>query len=555
IFNIGSKEICYQNEVVYKDESSDDALAQLFHNSGITEIRFSPDFGFEESNLLLKTIKSFVNREKGNNDLVLLLWQADITGFDYYTVEDVMLREYDGGMLIQESTAGNDPSAAENSGMDDSDKVVYSSIFLEDDSSPSNPESTRGGDLPNNASMSFSTAEEYADRVMGFERMPARKRVPLPDTALILNEAFTLGDFDRTKLEEVLRQDAEFDMYRSTISLLFEVLVEEKELSEFGEAITVMEKMQSEFLRAGRLQYAGHILEGLQEIAQTADRSPKWQERIKSAIIMAGSKEKLDYLTTALNNNAYISPQEIDTYLSHFGWEALSAITGLLGELEHEPHRKVICNYLIRAGKDHVDIISRGIFDRRWFVVRNTVSILISIGGEKAYAYLEKVIRYEDPRVRLQVVRSISGNRTQKGTDILVKLMWDKDDLIKQTVWQSLLELDDAQILHVVTTIINNDQFTLLDASDQEKLLITFSKLGGEPAAAYLGQLVKDKFVIREREQDFYQQAAFKALGYNCSEKAEKILLKCNHSWNKQIRKMAGEALKHRRKVIYGEES
>jgi len=58
--------------------------------------------------------------------------------------------------------------------------------------------------------------------------------------------------------------------------------------------------------------------------------------------------------------------------------------------------------------------------------------------------------------------------------------------------------------------------------------------------------------ITKSQLQDFYQQVAFKALGANRSEKAEKELLKYNHSWSKKIRAMANEALAARRQIIYG---
>ncbi|MEW6014084.1 MAG: hypothetical protein AB1690_02055 [Candidatus Zixiibacteriota bacterium] len=41
-FFIQQGEIRYGNQVVYKDSSAEDSLAAIFHNSGITEISFSP---------------------------------------------------------------------------------------------------------------------------------------------------------------------------------------------------------------------------------------------------------------------------------------------------------------------------------------------------------------------------------------------------------------------------------------------------------------------------------------------------------------------------------
>jgi len=93
VFTISAGQIIYGGDVVYDDDSSEDALGEIFHSAGITEISFSEDFDYKEAETFFGAIKSYINKEPGADDLLVLFWQAEIYGFKYATLEDFALRE------------------------------------------------------------------------------------------------------------------------------------------------------------------------------------------------------------------------------------------------------------------------------------------------------------------------------------------------------------------------------------------------------------------------------------------------------------------------------
>jgi HEAT repeat protein len=561
VFSIGRGEIRYQGEAVYKDGDSDDSLAYIFFNSGITEISFDNQFGVESSNQFFKIMKAFLNREEGASDLVSLFWQANIAGFDYATLEDLVLREYSGGVMIQESMESDDSFIKRKSDDDDSGRIVYANIFLDDDKETFAPVSGAAratahsvgalAFVSGNDNLIFT--EAFAEKQMGLNPIPIRKSAGVADTALILNEAFAMGQADKEKVDEIFRDDMDFDGHASSVELLREIFRQENDYSDFNETVTTVEKMQSEFLKIGQINYAEEMLTLMKEVQiQVSGSRPKWGERVNNALVLAGSKEKLENLRMALNNDPQIVVDDVKSYLSLFGWEALSAITGLLGDLEHRHHREALCDHLSSAGHEHIDIIARGIYDRRWFVVRNTAAILSEIGSDKAFSYLEKAIGHEDPRVRLQIVKGLSSQKSNRGIGLLAKMIWDADGLVGQTALEALMEFNGEELLGAIIDIINDARFPSLSPSNQERIFIYYSSLGGEHAVAYLASFISGMGISRGQAQEFYQQIAFKALGHNRSEKAEKVILKYSRSWSKKIRRMAAEAISSRRQIIYG---
>jgi len=581
-FSIIKGEIQYKSATVYIDRAPDDILAAIFHDSGITGISFLPEFGFEEANLFFKAMKSFVNKEKDAEDLVATFWQAGIPGFDYETLEDIALGEYDGEIVSRETTMEDSAKidfASESGG------IQYSAIFLNDDgenveSAPgdatgdggnaggvgkikvvggvgdryvpvSEDEIENGEVVLEGDAMPIDASQRIADSQMGMVSSSDRKRLSLPDTALILNDTFSMGDSELDQAAEIIAEDERADVFGGVVDLLMEMLMQENEYSTFAETITIAEKVQAEFMKLGYLDSAGTILSHLKKIDQLLPKkSVQWKERIRNALIMAGGWEKLSHLATMLNLHSSISAAEIIGYLGHFGWEAISAIMDLLGELEHRHHRLAIVDYLIKNGKDHIDIISKGIFDRRWFVVRNTALILGQIGNDRALTYLEKAIRHDDPRVRQEMIKGLTRSDEIKNIDILIGLLWDADVSGKQSILKTIINNQNIDSLNAIVKIINDDRFVALNESEQEQLILAYSKIGGEYAVGYLNSLISEiKFSSPEAKQ-FYNKLAFKALSYNSSEKAEKTLEKYARSRKSELSKMANEAIGMRNNIL-----
>lgn len=579
-FSIRRNKIYYQSEVVYEDSSDDEALAEIFYKAGLTEIVFSPSFQYDECNQFFKIMKAFVNRDSGAEDLIALFWQEEISGFTYATVEDVCLSEYDGEFsvrtgdddedsFIRHGGGGDSDDGGSSDGSNDSGKIQYSRIFLDDDelaeaTSKGVGDATEGrplGDVDNEIPMPAGSVGgglpgpyDLDDQKMGMTTMPAQKPARLPDTVQILNEAFALSESDMTRIEEILRNDAEFNPFESTCRLIKELLWNQTEYGEFAEVVTVIEKTQLEFVRFGNLRAATSLFINLEKIQIVLDdNKSRWKDRIHDALIFAGGKETLSTLTTTLNSNSEIRADDLCAYLNIFGWEALSAIVDLLGELEYRVHREALCDYLVSAGKEHVDIISRGVFDRRWFVVRNSVAVLARIGGEKSFNYLEKAMGHKDPRVRLQIARGLNKNSDEKSTNIIKQLIWDSDEIVSQLAIQAVLNLPNEDEFKIIADLINDDRFATLSVGNQELFITTFSELGGEYAVSYLTALISGWGFLQTQAQEFYQQTAFKALARNRSEKAEAALLKLSRTWRKGIRQKAKKALQERREIVYGE--
>lgn len=577
-----------KGEIVYRDRSKEEALAQLFFETGITEFGFQSGLDVDGVYRLLDAVRIYLNTPDRSQDLVGLIWEAGINGFVFETLKDVALSEYDSNFDVREYLKRDDaaPAGGGQFGLDSIER--YSTLFNPTDDPTTTIEQASlddSGEMPSGTQVQrvtgssgieprstfFETVDEDEDSSP--EAADAGVNVPIEltralglgepsggtgrktDVKLHLYGSFTISEEEEETIRSLLEEDTSFDPYESTLEMLKEFLLMESELAGLDEAVTICEKIINEFVAAGKLIEAGALLSHLKKLQESLEQQkPAWSERLKEAGMTAGSRERLAVLADSLNTHPDIGVTEIKRYLDSFGWEALSGITDLVGEFEHEHHREALKDYLTSRGQDNIDIVAKGVFDKRWQVVRNSVTILARIGDARALRYLERVVDHEEPLVRMELVTALKDCPSTEALGLLQSLVADSDRTIRRQAVEAIVARSGSTAFETIGALIDDENLPSLDHDDQQALLNAYSLLGGEQAVAYLSQMILRYNLLRDARLVFCRTAAFEALSFNASERGERMLVRLSSSWRPDIRRQASYALQRRRENIFGQE-
>jgi len=582
-FIVNRTDLTYDGEVVFADSGKEEGLASLFFEVGITSFTFKDGIDVPEIYKLLDVIKDYQNAHDRTQDLANKFWEANLGRFSFTTLEDIALAEYTGEFIVQEIMAGSGQGSGVGRGQIGTDTVEnYNAIFNPGDSGRMQtdsegvrvgrfgprPGSTQAASLYQVEGSESIASSLFADTgidesmfkvgeaaaAMGFGEAPeGAPRAPVPNTALILNDEFKLSGEQEEAVTRLLSEDAQFDMYESTIELLKELLLQESELDDFFETVTLCEKILHEFVHGGLLNEAGQILLHLKSLEDSLHKEkPLWAERIKDARITAGSRDRLKHLVDALNQNSELGAWDMRRYLDHFGWESLGAVTDILGDLQHQTHREALCDYLAAKGKENLATVAKGMYDKRWFVVRNSITILARVGDARAIGYLKKAVENPDKRVRLELISALKDAAGDEALELLKLCSRDSDAEVRRNAVAVLVEKHGQPAFAAITEIINDDQFLAMEKPEQQSLLIAFSRLGGEHAVEFLNRLISKVDLFHDPILAFFRKAAFEALTVNRSEKGERLLVKLSGNIRPDIRQQAAAALKRRREILYG---
>ncbi|MCM2271210.1 MAG: HEAT repeat domain-containing protein [candidate division Zixibacteria bacterium] len=605
---IDSDRLYLEKEIVFTDSSKEESLAGLFFGNGVTSLTFAYPPEVLDIYTMLDVIKAYQNKAGHGADLASLLWEANLSAIKFTTVEDISLAAYEGDFRVQEiQLTGKDGREESGSGYDaiftedpsdagtDSGGVI---VELPDDvteeevrqlrklaaqsaSSGGGPmesgtidgrqlvqrlrksrktngafylidpiEATEQAD-PSDRSLDSSTLKvAEAAQAMGYGDLT---KAPLraPDTALILNDEFKLTEEEELEIRGMLEEDAQFDMYASTLELMKELLLQESELSAFFETVTICDKLIAEYVSTGRLIEAGRLLTHLRQMEEElAESRPLWSERLRDSRIAAGNSTRMKQFAEALNKYPHLAAHDIRSYLDLFGWESLSAITNMLGDLEHRIHRELLCDFLSARGKDNIGIIAKGVTDRRWFVVRNSVGILARMNDDKAIGYLAPALRHEDKRVRMEVLTAVKDRTDARVMEILKRALLDKDAEIRRAAITQMSENHIKGAFEAISAMISDATFPTLSFEEQVDAFKAYSIIGGENAVPFLKKLATRLNLFNDELISMHRKAAFIALAHNISPEAEALLLKIRSSWMPTFRGCAREAIALRREVM-----
>lgn len=583
--------LLYQGEVVYQDRSKEEALAGIFFGTGLTDFCMKDGMEVQDVYKLLDAIKLYLNCNDKSLDLAALLWEAEIVGFSFQTIEDIALSKYDESFNLQEYINSSGSTGGSLAPLDDEEMAGYHLIFsgqveineidlneFPDEVPPKDRGSIPkgGGTLPKgytripayqnpSDNLIDETPEEAkvnktaeAAAAMGFGASPDTDASIDSDSTsnatLILNDEYALTADEEAEIKRLVDEDATFDAYESTSELLKELLLQESEMDSFYETVLIAEKVLTEFVAGGKLDSAGSLLAFFNQLEDVIRKDkPLWAERLKDAYITAGSRERLTVLAESLNQHETIGSDLMSAYLDNFGWEALSGISELMGELEHRHHRQALVEYLTERGRDNIPIVSAGVYDKRWFVVRNSAIVLARIGNNQALGHLAKAVGHDDDRVRLAVAIALKDCRDESTLELLGRLAIDTEPRVRKEAIESIIARGNTRAFNTIADILNNEHFVDLDQTDQQVLLNAFSTLGNEHAVPYLVQLITRFNVIHNPTIGFFRIAAYEALTINGSQQSQEALLKLSSSMRPGIRNHARRALNNRRDRIYGD--
>lgn len=580
-------------ETVFIDKTKEEALAEIFFGTGITSFAFLESFDIENTFKLLDVIKAYINNPDKSQDLANLLWESGISRFTFATLEDIALAEYQGDFQVRELDPGKAHGGGGGRAVFGTDAVEsYEAIFSESADADSDSSEKQGaGDLDSDSgpkvafrggrrspgasgnqmfyavgtgegennpladlvgvdAISFKAAE--AAEAMGLDNLPA-STAPRVNTTLILNDELRLSEEDEKEVRRLCERDGDFDMWEATAELCKELLYQDTALADFAETVTICSKVATEFLHAGKLWHAAQLLSYITTLEEKVRAGrPAWADKLKEVQQTFGSRERMDILGETLNLHPEIGTDELRRYLACFDWQALAAVTELLGELESETHREAVCDFLTATGKSHLQILSRGVTDKRPQAVRGAIIVLSRIGDPRAFSILKKAATNEDRSVRLELVTQLKSYIGPESLEILKIAVTDTDSEIRHAAITSIAAQSGPAAFETAGEIISSETFVVMEEADKQRILTAYSKLGGEEAVTTLGAMIRRFNPLNNPILSSLRRAAFDGLAHNQSELAERLLVQFSNSWRLDIRRQAQAALKHRREVIYG---
>jgi HEAT repeat protein len=480
--------ITWLREEVYRSDSRADSLAFLFYKDGIRDITFLPGIEDDELEPLLSVLQRARNLRPESDDLLTILWEADLTRFQYHYV-DVLAEGLD-GPLLEEHTKP------------DLRLVLTGELTLDD--------------IPE--------ADEAAAQVAGAEQAaPLKPKVSAED----LNP--TLYSLDAREMEQ-LRKELDREMARDlrgdVLAALFDRLEEPRNPGRQTQILAILRTLLPNFLSRGEITAAATVLEEVGILIRDEQRFDGARRSQAGAMVEEiSSADSIEELIRALQDGSIRpAPRELSDFLRHLGAGALEPLIRAAEETEEKELRPVLREACRGIAEQNRGAILELLGSDEPAVVAGATRVAGRIQLTEAGTKLSALLSHEDERVQLAAIEAAVNLKASTAAGALEAALQHSDRNIRMSAARGLAHLRYKPAEKTLKQVITSKQVRQADLSEKIAFFEAYGILAGAAGVSVLDRMLNSRGFLGRRESPDVRACAALALGKIRTAAARKAL-------------------------------
>jgi hypothetical protein len=490
---IKQNSISYDSEQIYSNQEKEDNLALFFFKDGLRELTFKKGMLLEELEEFLKIVAMDFDRDM-DDDIVILLWERDFQNIQYVVDESILVD------IDDEDYATSAEEKVQEKVTDVNDLMrAYTDGFMEDE-------------------------------VKSISIVP-------------------LADKDLQMLVKELEKDAT-DKVGKLVTILFEIIYQAEMKSDIEDTVTFLNDAIRFSMTHGDIQSVLIVMKNAKQIIDDPSWPDDAKKYLKMVALYLGNEEIVSLLAEILDSGIDIDVKIFEELIDFFDKNAIEPLVKYLGELKTIRARKYVIDALTVVGKKDIQVLSRGLNDQRWYVVRNIIYILRKIGDKRAIEYLLKTIRHGDVRVRKEVIKALGELGGREVIQTLRECLDDADAQVRTAAAKAFANIGSEASKKIILDKIAGKEFREKDFEEKREFFEVLSQWKDTDVYDFLIKMLKRRsFFNRAKLLESKAGAAF-CLGLIGNKDALPLLHKLKDSGNKLLRDSSYTAIK---KLEYGQ--
>ncbi|MBI5043688.1 MAG: HEAT repeat domain-containing protein, partial [Nitrospirae bacterium] len=443
--------LLYKGIEIYDNPDKLENIALKLFTDGVREITFHEGLDDLEILNFLDVLNTNLDPEKTDDDMVTLLWEKNFQCITYFVIEEAGEGDAKAETLttrtpIQEFVKAQEMDAAQ---------------------------------------------KKHLEKESGMPVTEERIKVPAPETPVFSVYTLTEEEIELLKKEKEAEENPSFTF--KIIDILNEILYLERDIKAFSDIVDTLEKALDLLISKADLVRASRLLKNLREIAEAKGKfSDEEVKRINRAIERAGDEIRIKEFGAMLGKNQTIDLNALSSYLSLLHKNSIAYLLELL-EVNNLNIRKHICDVMVEVVKDDVDIIGRRVNDKRWYIVRNIAYILGRLGKAKGIEYLKRALKHDEPRVRLESIKSLMQISGDQAKDMLLTVIADANSQVRIQAIRGLLALNHKKAVQPLMEFISHEEFKKIEFAEKREFFEALGKLGANEVVPFLKNIYTKK--------------------------------------------------------------
>ena len=469
-FIVQREGLFFKDTSVYNSQAgeSSENFAFKLYSDGIRELTFHQ--GIEQDDVLFFFDALWdTSGTSGNedDDIVTRLWSRNLPTLSIVTADEVMkLSEVD-DVLTPQGKANEEGSLRE----------------ILDEANAKNAKEGKG-DQPRKSRLSTS--------VMGYE--------------------VTHEEMD--SLARDIAEESSRDSILYLLDILTAVLSSERSPELLNKLFEIYEGILRSLFQGGHWNIVEHVLGLLSEAeAVRPDLTETHKQKLQGMFDQLGSHELITLMQQYFNTTEKPRTEGLENVLLMMKPSALSGLCTLLGDLEHPAHQGLIANALVELAKDAPDIVVKHLTDRRPTFVRNLLGIITRWNNPKLAESVEKILRYPDPLIRREVIRTLAGLKPSGSAAKLIPLLNDADEGVRLATLKPLLTGHYTATFSLWEPIVNAENFNDREPAEKRNIFHAIRVTAGDDAVPYWTTLLTEWGWTNRKKREDLALLAVDALG------------------------------------------
>jgi hypothetical protein len=469
-FIVQREGLFFKDTSVYNSQAgeSSENFAFKLYSDGIRELTFHQ--GIEQDDVLFFFDALWDTSGTAGNeddDIVTRLWSRNLPTLSIVTADEVMkLSEVD-DVLTPQGKAPEEGSLRE----------------ILDEANAKNAKEGKG-DQPRKSRLSTS--------VMGYE----------------------VTQEEMAALAQDIAEESSRDSIIYLLDILTAVLSSERSPELLNKLFEIYEGILRSLFQGGHWNIVEHVLGLLSEAeAVRPDLTETHKNKLQSMFDQLGSQELITLMQQYFNTTEKPRTEGLENVLLMMKPSALPALCTLLGNLEHPAHQGLIANALVELAKDTPDVVVRHLTDRRSTFVRNLLGIITRWNNPKLAESVEKILRYPDPLIRREVIRTLAGLKPSGSAAKLIPLLNDADEGVRLATLKPLLTGHYTASFSLWEPIVNAENFNDREPAEKRNIFHAIRVTAGDDAVPYWTTLLTEWGWTNRKKREDLALLAVDALG------------------------------------------
>jgi hypothetical protein len=460
-----------KEQLVYNSQSDDAAenFAFKLYSDGIRELTIHPDIAQEDVLFFFDALWN-TSGQAGteDDDIVTRLWTKNLPTLTIVTADEVMkISEIDDILAPQ-------------------------------------------GQAPLEASLREIIAEAKSKEIKEAQEATDKKKPRV--TANVTG--YDVSELEIAALERDIAAESARNSAAYILDILSAVFSSERSPTLATKLLDIYENVLKSLLEGGHWSMAEQVLSLLVDAeAIRPDLTLEQREQVDRILDRMGSTEIITLIEHHLNKTGSPQIDDLQSVFLMLRPSAIPALWVLLGNLEHPAHLTMLTSLLTEIAKDVPDTLTRHLTDRRPAFVRNLLTIVAQWNNPRLADSIEKIIRYPDPLIRREVIRTLSLLRPSGNAAKIVPLLNDADEAVRLAALKPLLTGQYTAPFPIWEPIVTADTFGDRPPAERRNIFHAMRATAGDEAVPFWTTLLTEWGWTNRKKREELALIAVDALG------------------------------------------